>query len=65
MKNQATQGVNTKQPRTVTAIFRLNYNQLFTIEIHKIRFNALRNQFDVVSKVTYKSKTFNKNPTSA
>jgi hypothetical protein len=45
----------------VTAIFRLNYNQLFTIEIHKNRFNALRNQFSVVSKVTYKNKTSKKN----
>jgi hypothetical protein len=65
MKNRTTQDVNTTQPRKVTAIFRQIWNQLFTIESHKIRLNAPPNQFNLVSKVTYKRKIAQKHPGSA
>ena len=60
MKSRATQDVSKTQPRTATAIFRL-----FTIESHKIRFNAPRNQFKFVSKVKYKRKIAKEHPDSA
>jgi len=49
----------------VTAIFRLTCNQLFTIESHNIRLNAPPNQFNVVSKLTYKRKIAQKHPANA